>query len=214
MERRTTMRGLTVRADGDGGAKKIGGYAAVFYDGTADTEYELWPGVRERVGKGAFDRALAERHDAVALFNHDPNVPLARVSAGTLALAVDGTGLRYEATPAATQQANDLLANIQAGNVRGSSFSFRVRKETWEDMPDGSSVRTLEDVDLYDVSPVVFPAYEGTTVAARDADGIADARRSLDAHRAARKAEETEQMDRRITEATVGLAEAGGVITG
>ena len=100
MERRYTNHRATVekREDGKG---TITGYAAVFYrDGDHSTEYVLWDDqfsrAVERVTPSAFSRALREKQDIRALFNHDPNQLLGRTTAGTATVTVDETGLRYE----------------------------------------------------------------------------------------------------------------------
>lgn len=161
---------VTKREDG---TTSIGGYAAVYYrDGDPTTEFELWPGVRERVVPGAFDRAIRERQDVRGLFNHDPNHVLGRVQSGTLALSTDGIGLRYELALPDTQAGRDVAVMIERGDVSGSSFAFNVVKQSWV-RGDDFDVRELADLDLFDVSPVTFPAYDGTSVglrAARTAD--------------------------------------------
>jgi phage head maturation protease len=50
---------------------------------------------------------------------------------------------------------------MQRGDVTQSSFGFRVREDDWQREGRGR-LRTLIDVDLTDVSPVTYPAYEDT----------------------------------------------------
>ena len=163
----------------DGTPSGLAGYAAVFYS-AADpgTEYRLWDDIVERVRPGAFDRALKDGDDCRCLFNHDPNQMLGRTQSKTCRLSVDGTGLKYECDAADTAVARDVLAHLQRGDVTGSSFSFVPTRTTWEEVRDadgkGSTtyVRWIEEVRLYDVGPVTFPAYEaatsGTRAQARD----------------------------------------------
>ena len=101
MERRCTS-GLVECRQGDGSNGMISGYAAVFYDGTPETEFELWDGAVERVFPEAF-KAVGES-DVMALFNHQPSLVLGRSGAKTLRLAVDKKGLRYEIDPGETPQ--------------------------------------------------------------------------------------------------------------
>ena len=138
----------------------ITGYAAVFYDGTPGTEFELPGGVRERISRSAFDRAVHE-DDVVGLFNHDLNQLLGRTSAGTLRLSIDSRGLRYDIEPGETTLHSYVSSLQKRGDLTGSSFGFNVKKQSIR--KDGDIyVRELEDVELFDVGPVVMPAYEAT----------------------------------------------------
>jgi HK97 family phage prohead protease len=173
MERRMTPAGeIRVENRADGG-KMIVGYGAVFHrDGEAGTEYRPAPDIVERIASTAFDRALATKQDARGLFNHDPNMLLGRAAAGTLRMAADAKGLRYEIDLPDTQVGKDVAASIARGDLTGSSFSFRINGKAGQrfDKGDGFDVRNILDVDLYDVGPVTFPAYEGTTTGMRSGD--------------------------------------------
>ena len=143
----------------------IEGYAAVFGQQT-----DLgW--FKETIAPGAFTRAIAEKQDVRCLLNHDSNIVLGRTKSKTLTLTEDATGLHFDCEFPATQHAADLLALIERGDVDQCSFGFISRKTTWteEKLEDGTIVdsRLVEDVDLFDVSPVTFPAYEGTSVSVR-----------------------------------------------
>lgn len=172
-------RRIGIEKRADGGAK-LTGYAAVFYDGTPGTQYSLWPGVVERVMPTAFDRAAAE-DDVRGLFNHDVNQVLGRTRAGTMRLSVDNVGLAYEIDVPASQSA--LVESVERGDVTGSSFSFDVLSESWtrETTADGIEieVRQVQDVRLYDIGPVTFPAYESTSVGVRVSGDVAEAKESL-----------------------------------
>lgn len=170
-ERRTfEIDGLEVRALEDG-APVIAGYAVVF---------DAWSEVmldargrpfRERIAPGAFDRVLAAAPDIRALWNHNSDLPLGRTRNGTLRLAKDGAGLRIELAPPATTWGQDAVASIRRGDVSGMSFAFSAKREggdTWEKPgADGVATRTITDADLYEVSPVTFPAYPATRVQVR-----------------------------------------------
>jgi Escherichia/Staphylococcus phage prohead protease len=145
------------------GPPRIVGHAALF-----DTLSDDLGGFRERIRPGAFAASLAS-DDVRALFNHDPNVILGRNRAGTLRLAEDAHGLAIEIDPPDTQAARDLMVSIARGDVSQMSFGFSVVAggQTWEKDPEGRVLRTLTAVRLYDVSPVVFPAYPDTAIAVR-----------------------------------------------
>lgn len=149
----------------------IVGHASVFYDpNDPSTRYLMYEDVEERVTPGAFDRALRERQDVRALWNHSPDRVLGRTTAGTLRLSTDARGLKYEVDPPA--HAADIVESIKRGDVTGSSFGFRVVKDAvTKETRDGRAyyIRTIEDVDLYDVSPVTYPAYVGSDAGARAA---------------------------------------------
>lgn len=130
----------------------------------------------ERMKPGAFTRAIDEKQDVRCLFNHEPDNVLGRTKSGTLRLSDANDGLHYECeTNSETRIAVDVHAMIQRGDVDGCSISFTVRKQTWTDEFDDKGsyvrlIRTIEDVDLYDVGPVTFPAYEQTSVGVRSAN--------------------------------------------
>ena len=157
------------RVEGDEKPKIIG-YAAKF-----DTLSEETWGFREKIAPGAFKDALGTS-DVRALFNHDPNIVLGRNKAGTLTLVEDEIGLRYEITPPDTQTAKDILESIRRGDVNQSSFAFSMKNggiQQWEDFPDGSSIRTIVKVaELFDVSPVTYPAYPDTESGVRSAEQV------------------------------------------
>ena len=145
---------------------KIIGYAAVFYKSDdKGTEYRIADDFVERIAPGAFTSAIAS-DDVRALFNHDVNMLLGRNTSGTLKLQEDSRGLRYEIDIPDTQLGKDILKLAERGDLSGSSFSFIPIKQSYEDN-DGLVIRTVEEVQLFDVGPVTFPAYEATTAEAR-----------------------------------------------
>ena len=148
----------------DGQPSKLSGYAAVFNPETVIAEM-----FREVILPGAFALSV-ERDDVRAQFKHEPNLVLGRTTAGTLRLREDDKGLAYEIDPPDTSYARDLLVSVQRGDVSQSSFMFDVTGEAWE-YPTATSgqlpLRKITRVKLYDVSPVTFAAYEGTSVSAR-----------------------------------------------
>ena len=123
----------------------------------------------ETIAPGAFARALRDKQDVRALFNHDSGNLLGRISSGTLRLQEDQTGLRYEIDLPDTTLARDVRTLVERGDLSGSSFAFRVKAETWrkDDNNPNCYRREINDVDLIDVGPVTFPAYAGTQAAMR-----------------------------------------------
>jgi len=167
-EKRTISSPVEVRAV-DGRPTTLAGYAAVFNEETVIAGF-----FREVILPGAFTNAIAA-DDVRAQFNHGDGgaLPLGRTSAGTLRLTEDDRGLHYEIDMPDTTQARDLLVSVKRGDVAESSFMFDVESsadETWDYAPTKNGqlpLRQIKRVKLYDVSPVVFPAYEGTSVSAR-----------------------------------------------
>ena len=162
-----TYGNVVLRAAGDKAdeSRRIEGHAAVF-----GSETELWPGEFEQIQAGAFARTLKAKADVRALFNHDPNMILARTASGTLAVSEDKEGLWYGFDAPNTTAGNDVLESIRRGDVTQSSFAFSVPEggEIFETKKDGSVLRTVVDANLFDVSPVTYPAYQDTDVGARE----------------------------------------------
>ena len=148
---------------------EISVYAAVFYDGSKGSEFELWSGATERIAPGAFKRSIESLQDTRALFNHEPDKLLGRISAGTLKLEEDGRGLLYTISLGETSTARDVKEMIKRGDLTGSSFSFTIAEggEEWRDTEEGRQIRHITDVNLLDVGPVTFPAYAGTSANSR-----------------------------------------------
>jgi len=172
MERRFSKThgvSMSTRAGDDPKATVLVGYAAVYYDGTPETEYTLWRGAVERIIPGAFDRAIAENDDVRALFNHDSALLLGRTPQ-TLALSSDKVGLRYAINLGDTSIAKDVAQHVGRGDVSGSSFAFQVEREEWVieniDDEDSTEIRNILSVRLFDVGPVTYPAYDATTAEA------------------------------------------------
>lgn len=178
MERRYLQLDSPLELRSEDGKDVLVGMAAVFYRaGDEGTEYELWKDVLERIASGAFDRALKERHDVAGLLNHNPDNLLGRSTSGTLRLSKTKEGLRYEIDLPDTTAGRDTKESLSRGDLNGSSFAFRVTGEKWE--TDGDlEIRTITDVDLRDVGPVVYPAYTATSAGLRSED-VAECRDSL-----------------------------------
>lgn len=145
--------------------RKMVGHAAVFGEVA-----EIGGWFREQVEPGAF-RASIRKDDVRALFNHDENYVLGRNMAGTLQLSEDSKGLKVSITPPDTQFARDLAVSIERGDINQMSFAFQVLEEEWvRGEKKELDLRKIKKVRLFDVSPVTFPAYEGTDIAIRSRD--------------------------------------------
>lgn len=164
-ERRSELSGhihLEARAENEG--QRLVGYAAMF-----DTLSQDLGGFREQIRQGAFARSLEGSPDVRALWNHNTQYVLGRTSAGTMSLREDEKGLRVEIEPPDSSWARDLMTSVERGDVSQMSFGFRVRAggQEFDENDEGEILRTLTDVELMEVSPVTFPAYPDTSIAAR-----------------------------------------------
>lgn len=154
------MNEFRVMSEEDG-KSKIAGHAAMFNSLSQDLG-----GFREMIAPGAFANAI-QNSDVRGLWNHDSNIVLGRNKSGTLRLNEDDQGLGFEIDMPDTQLVRDMVMSpIDRGDVSQCSFGFRTITDSWRKQ-DGEWIRTLEEVELFDVSPVTYPAYTNTDVALR-----------------------------------------------
>lgn len=156
----------------------IEGYFSVF-----DSEYHVCDGITEIIKPGAFTESVTG--DVRALINHESTLVLGRTKAGTLTLREDAHGL-WGSIKINRQDvdAMNLYSRVQRGDVDQCSFGFDIAKETYIDLGNGSCRFEIEKVDpLYEVSVCTFPAYEETSVVARQADVAAIQKRRAEAWR-------------------------------
>jgi len=162
LERRCFVSTLGIEKREAGTKAQIVGHAAVF-----NKLSENLGGFKERIAPGAFKKAI-KTSDARALINHESRLILGRQSAGTLTLAEDDEGLLSRIDPPDTTYANDLMISLRRRDIQEMSFGFTVSAEEWDGLETEMPTRTLLEVkDLFDVSPVTFPAYQDTEVALR-----------------------------------------------
>jgi len=168
MIERRFIRGAQLRAK-QGDKPGIAGVASV-YNQQYDTGWMV-----ETIKPGAFTRVLSETPDVRCLFNHDPNNLLGRTKSGTLRLSDASDGLHFECdTDSESRVGADVQRMVERGDLDGCSFSFSVAKQSWREEKNAAGefvyYRDIEEIDeLGDVGPVTYPAYDGTSVAARAA---------------------------------------------
>jgi len=163
-ETRTLPTGLELETREGETAPRIVGYAAMFNKMSEDLG-----GFREKIMPGAFDGAMAEGADIRALVDHDSGKPIGRTTNGTLKLEQNSKGLKINIKPPDTTAGRDIAESIKRGDVDGMSFAFRTIEDAWH-TEDGQEVRELHKVELFEVSPVTFPAYPDTSVGLRSLD--------------------------------------------
>ncbi len=196
----TSAIGIETR---EGKPSILTGYASVFYDGTPGTEYKLWDKAVERIAKTAYDRAVKE-DDVRALFNHDPNNLLGRTKSGTMRLVVDERGLLYSIDLPDTTLGKDVAESVRRNDLTGSSFSFIPTSVNWRKEGD-IEIREILAVELFDVGPVTYPAYESTTAGIRAVGDVSEARASYDAWK--KFEAEAAELKHRQMEMTARVAE-------
>ena len=157
MERRALVQPLNVRQQDE--QRTIAGYAAVF-GAAADIAGQF----REIVAPGAFSNTISG--DVRALIDHDSGRVIGRTTAGTLRLSEDDVGLAVEIDLPDTQDGRDLATLIARGDISGMSFGFIVTRQEWDETGE-MPTRTIQAVDLREVSAVAFPAYDHTSIALR-----------------------------------------------
>lgn len=154
--------------EGDEPSFFVEGYASTFEPYTLFTKDGI--DYKEQILPTAFDEA--DMSDVVLRVDHVGRV-YARSSAGTLKVWTDEHGLAQRADLSKTQKAQELYADIAAGNYPTMSFAFRVAKDHYD---RATHTRVIERIaKVFDVSPVSFPANPGTElcVSTRDYfDGV------------------------------------------
>ncbi len=125
----------------------------------------------EQVSPGAFAETL-RNDDQVCFFNHDMNQILGRKKSGTLTVADGPTALRFRCQLDRSNPAHQsVYAAIKRGDVGGCSFQFTVPEggDDWQqEQGRALPLRTVRKAKLFELGPVVFPAYpQGTSVGAR-----------------------------------------------
>lgn len=170
--------------EGDG--LTLDGYGAVFGE---PTRIDSWEGVfDEEIARGAFKKSLSER-TPVLQFDHGRHPMVGSIPLGSFEdLREDDKGLYVRAALHDNWLVHPVRDAIKSNAIPGMSFRFQVVKDEWRDTagkvvkpddvtrllwasdrnnPDTILKRTLKEVRLFEVGPVVFPAYEGTSVGVR-----------------------------------------------
>lgn len=140
----------------------VEGYFALY-----ESETELWAGSYEIISKGAFDNTLT-KNDIRALWNHNTQYVLGRNKNGSLQLKADDKGLFATIKLPNTQYAEDLYQLVSRGDIDQASFGFNIIDEELEELASGGYRWRIKEIDLHEISVVTFPAYENTTVQARE----------------------------------------------
>ena len=183
------VSGLCVREAEDGQkSRTVEGYAVVF--GVRSVNLTPWSSDREVyeiMEPESITQDLLSRSDVVLTAFHNNQMILGRwrMGKGTLTLELDQRGLKIRCTLAETATADELLAAIERGDITGMSFAFTADEEdnvngvvyekTSERAASGKVIwlRHVKKVTvLYDVTIAGHPAYEQTTIEARELNDL------------------------------------------
>jgi hypothetical protein len=166
--------GVSLQVEPSTETRRFVGHAAVFNSRTAIGNPRTF-GFYERISPGAFTKTLQES-DARFLIDHSSYHVVSRASAGTLLLSQNTRGLAVDsALDTRLSYVNDLIANLDNGNIRGMSFGFQVVKDEWSELSERDANgepftvedRDIKEIKLIETSSVTFPAYEETDAGLR-----------------------------------------------
>lgn len=156
-----------VKAADDAG-RSFEGYGSVF--GVLDSYADI-------VAKGAFKRTLKEHRQKgrapALLWQHDPSKPIGVYDE----MREDETGLFVKGHLSDTQLGREAYALLKDGALSGLSIGFRTLKSK---IDDESGIRTLTELELWEVSLVTFPANDAARVTAVKADGTLPTEREFE----------------------------------
>ena len=165
---------LREAVDGGGESRTIEGYAIVFgVESRILADY--WDNYREIIEPGAITEERLKEMDIKMTMYHNREKILARSNQGegTLKLRVDEVGVHYEFDAPNTVDGDTALELVKRGDLSGSSFMFWTDEKSgvsYEKRSDGIMLRRVKTIGMiYDMPIAADPAYEQTTVAAREA---------------------------------------------
>ena len=178
-ERRTFTGTVIARSEGENMPKEIGGIAAVI-NSVTDLGY-----FEEVIERGAFDYALSKEYDIRCLFNHEAELILGRTLSGTCNVFVNADGnLEYTWVPDYENPTHmSVVRSIMRGDITQSSFAFTIKEQNWSESTKYGTMgkRTITVIEnLYDVSPVTYPAYADTEADARSIVAMRDEEREIE----------------------------------
>lgn len=168
MEVRMDSAKLTAQSDG---TLKVSGYV----NKTEKLSNILGASKRfvEKIAKGAFSRAIqTSKRDIDFLDGHDASKILASTKNQSLILREDDEGLFMEATITPTSWGKDTYTLIESGIYQNMSFGFRTIKDSWKKIESNLYERTIDELELFEVSVVKNPAYSQSSISARGIDVI------------------------------------------
>lgn len=180
LERRSYA--FETRAEEREGGEKILTGRPIVYESKTDMGY-----FDEIIDRGALDGA--DLTDVRFLVNHNTSmIPLARSRRNngnsTMQLTPDYEGLKLDFVKLDTENNSDaraLYSAVQRGDISGMSFMFSIDGERWDDLESEHPVRHITKIgSVVEVSAVMFPAYDATSIDARGNDALESAHAVLE----------------------------------
>ena len=155
-------------------SRTISGYAIVFgVESRILADY--WDNYREIIEPGAITEERLKDMDIKMTMYHNREKILARSNKGegTLKISVDEVGVHYEFEAPNTVDGDTALELVKRGDLAGSSFMFWTDEKSgvsYEKRSDGIMLRRVKTIGMiYDMTIAADPAYEQTSVKAREA---------------------------------------------
>ena len=128
---------------------------------------------REKIAPGAFRKAISKAKAIDFLAEHNKDKVLSSTSNSSLELREDLKGLFVSAEIVPTTFGSDYYELIKSGILKDLSFGFRCLKDSWE-RRGSELIRTIHEMEIFEVSVVRSPAYSSTALAARGINLIED----------------------------------------
>lgn len=152
-----TLRGLAIVHDSP----------AIIHEGGT----QIWEVVRPK------SLRLPTRRDVLSALNHSSDHLIGRTANGSLVLEETPEGVRFTTRLPDTSVGHDVAVMARDGLLRGCSFQFTIPAggQSFRRAPDGKLLRTITAYTLYELGPVVTPAYPTTTLEAGDRSADEDA---------------------------------------
>ena len=166
-----------------------------------DSKTDIGGWFEEVIERGALDKT--DLTDVRFLVNHDTSkIPLARsrknTENSTMKLTVDddGLGIRVSLDTENNSEARNLFSAVERGDITGMSFMFSIRDEEWDNIDSDYPTRRIKGISsVIEVSAVTFPAYEETSISARDKGALENARKAVETAKEERKLVETNEKE-------------------
>lgn len=158
------IRHVELRAQEQSDAMIVTGTPVVF--NTPAKINDMMGGFTEVIKRNALDGV--DLNDTRLLYNHDfSRIPLAKTPK-TMEVWTDNEGLHMRATLPDTEEGRSVYAAVQSGRLDGMSFSFTCDKDG-QSYDAQTQIRSISRINkLLECSIVPFPAYQETSVEARN----------------------------------------------